>query len=109
MWSSKGGASGFSAISAAKECWLRIRYIIQPISSTSAGEITMLKNLIEVGPLATTNHVSRIAPTAATITFGPSGLASPPETSAVSPSMERPNIMPSTASQPIVRNTTARK
>ncbi|MCY1299820.1 hypothetical protein D9M70_493630 [compost metagenome] len=67
----------------------------------------MLKNLIEVGPLATMNQVTRIAPTAAMIILMPVGLAASPELSAVNPSIERPNIMASTASQPMVSTTTA--
>ena len=41
------------------------------MSTTSAGATIMLKNLIEVGPLATMNQVSRIAPQAAMMTLPP--------------------------------------
>lgn len=44
---------------------------------------------------------------AATVAFNPTGFASAPAAWAVSPSMDRPNIMASTASQPMVSTITA--
>ncbi len=96
-------------MSSAKECSDRISAIITTIRMTSAGATIMLKNLIEVGPLATMNQVSRIAPQAATPTLPPVAGAegSPPAISVCRPPIEWPNIRPSTASQPRVRKTTA--
>ena len=110
VWLSNGGASAGIAISSAKDRSERMSAIITTISTSSAGATIMLKNLIEVGPLATMNQVSRIAPQAAMMTLPPvAGVeGSPPLISVCRPSIEWPNIRPSTASQPRVRKTTAR-
>ncbi|MNY17862.1 hypothetical protein D3C86_1512060 [compost metagenome] len=75
--------------------------------TTSAGATMVLNTLIEVGPLATTIAVRTMAKVPEASTSQPLGSVWCAETSPLRPSIERPNISPSTASQPMVRNTTA--
>ena len=76
------------------------------ISTTSADD-TVVQHLDRGRPRATISQVRPIAPTAA-ITVLMQSRGSAPLTSG-HPSIERPNIIASTASQPIVRSMTARK
>ncbi|MCY1532187.1 hypothetical protein D9M68_674430 [compost metagenome] len=75
--------------------------------TTRAGATMVLNTLIEVGPLATTKPVRTMAKKPDANTSQPLASALCSDTRPVRPSMERPNISPSTASQPMVRNTTA--